>query len=131
AVHDYKGTYKLLKNRGLELAGVVDDTMITAYLIQPDRRSHDLPDIAQVHLKMSLDTTEAPANGQLALDLEGPDLATPAVRAAHVVRELSLHLAGMLVERGGDALLKELEMPLSHVLAQMEMAGIAIDTAKL
>ncbi|MFF5791211.1 DNA polymerase I [Paeniglutamicibacter sp. NPDC012692] len=131
AVHDYKGTYKLLKNRGLDLDGVADDTMITAYLIQPDRRSHDLPDIAQVHLKMSLDTTEAPANGQLALDLEGPDMATPAVRAAHVVRELSLHLAGMLVERGGDALLKELEMPLSHVLAQMEMAGIAIDTAKL
>ncbi|MGL3804815.1 DNA polymerase I [Paeniglutamicibacter sp. R2-26] len=131
AVHDYKGTYKLLRNRGLELAGVVDDTMITAYLIQPDRRSHDLPDIAQVHLKMSLEAAEAPADGQLALDLEGPDLATPAVRAAHVVRELSLHLAGMLVERGGDALLKELEMPLSHVLAQMEMAGIAIDTAKL
>ncbi|MBP2386505.1 DNA polymerase-1 [Paeniglutamicibacter kerguelensis] len=131
AVHDYKGTYKLLKNRGLELAGVADDTMITAYLIQPDRRSHDLPDIAQVHLKMSLETTEAPANGQLTLDLEGPDLATPAVRAAHVVRELSQHLAGMLVERGGDSLLKELEMPLSHVLAQMEMAGIAIDAAKL
>ncbi len=131
AVHDYKGTYKLLKNRGLDLAGVDDDTMITAYLIQPDRRSHDLPDIAQVHLKMSLDATPAPADGQLTLDFEGPDLATPAVRAAHVVRELSLHLAGMLIERGGDALLKDLEMPLSHVLAQMEMAGIAIDTAKL
>ncbi len=131
AVHDVKSTYKLLKNRGLELAGIVDDTMITAYLIQPDRRSHELPDIAQQHLRISLDASDAPANGQLALDFEGPDLATPAVRAAHVVRALSQHLAGMLVERGGENLLKELEMPLSLILADMEMAGIAVDTAKL
>ncbi|MDO5742885.1 MAG: DNA polymerase I [Micrococcaceae bacterium] len=131
AVHDAKSTYKLLRNRGLEMAGVVDDTMITAYLIQPDRRSHELPDIAQQHLRISLDDSKAPANGQLALDFEGPDLATPAVRAAHVVRALSQHLAGMLVERGGESLLKELEMPLSMVLADMELAGIAVDTAKL
>ena len=131
AVHDAKSTYKLLRNRGLEMAGVVDDTMITAYLIQPDRRSHELPDIAQQHLRISLDDSNAPANGQLALDFEGPDLATPAVRAAHVVRALSQHLAGMLVERGGESLLKELEMPLSMVLADMELAGIAVDTAKL
>ncbi|ASN39093.1 DNA polymerase I [Arthrobacter sp. 7749] len=131
ALHDFKDTYKLLKNRGLELAGVVDDTMITAYLIQPDRRSHELHDIAQQHLRFALDTTEAPANGQLALDLEGPDVATPAVRGAYAVRELSLYLAGMLVERGGAQLLTELEMPLSLILARMEMAGIAVDTAKL
>ncbi len=131
AVHDFKGTYKLLLEHGLELAGVVDDTMITAYLIQPDRRSHELPDIAAQHLRIPLEEPKAPADGQLAFDLEGPDHATPAVRAAHVVRQLSQHLAGMLVERGGETLLKELEMPLSLVLAHMEMAGIAIDTAKL
>nr|WP_183512387.1 DNA polymerase I [Paeniglutamicibacter cryotolerans] len=131
AVHDFKGTYKLLAARGLELAGVQDDTMITAYLIQPDRRSHELADIAQVHLKLSLEVDAPAGNGQLALDLEGPDTATPAVRAAHAVRELSLHLAPMLAERGGDKLLTEMEMPLSLVLAEMEMAGIAIDTAKL
>lgn len=130
-VHDFKRTYKLLKNRGFELAGVHDDTMISAYLIQPDRRSHELPDIAQQHLRISLDETKAVANGQLALDLEGPDLATPAVRAAHVVRALSLHLAPMLLERGGTDLLKNLEMPLSLILAHMEMSGIAIDTARL
>lgn len=131
AVHDFKDTYKLLGNRGLELAGVVDDTMITAYLIQPDRRNHDLADIAQVHLKMSLETAKEPADGQLAFDLEGPDVQTPAVRAAHVVRELSLHMAPMLIERNGEVLLKELEMPLSLVLAKMENAGIGIDAAKL
>ncbi len=131
AVHDFKDTYKLLGNRGLELAGVVDDTMITAYLIQPDRRNHDLADIAQVHLKVSLETAKEPADGQLAFDLEGPDVQTPAVRAAHVVRELSLHMAPMLIERNGEVLLKELEMPLSLVLAKMENAGIGIDAAKL
>lgn len=131
AIHDYKAAFKLLAAQGLELAGVVDDTMITAYLIQPDRRSHELAEIAQVHLKVELETKKEPASGQQTFDLEGPDLATPTTRAAHVVRELSLFLAGQLVERGGDKLLTELEMPLSRVLADMEMAGIAIDTAKL
>ena len=131
AIHDYKAAFKLLAAQGLELNGVVDDTMITAYLIQPDRRSHELAEIAQVHLKVELETKKEPAGGQQAFDLEGPDLATPTTRAAHVVRELSLFLAGQLVERGGDKLLTELEMPLSRVLADMEMAGIAIDTAKL
>lgn len=115
AVHDFKGTYKALLERGLTLAGIVDDTMITAYLLQPDRRSHDLPEIAQQHLRISLTQ-------------EGVELAT---HSAHAVRQLSQHLAPMLAERGGNALLQDLEMPLSLVLAQMELSGIAIDTDRL
>jgi DNA polymerase-1 len=40
-------------------------------------------------------------------------------------------MAPMLIERNGEVLLKELEMPLSLVLAKMENAGIGIDAAKL
>ncbi|MFB0835542.1 DNA polymerase I [Arthrobacter halodurans] len=131
ALHDFKAGYKLLLERGIELGGVVDDTMVSAYLIQPDRRSHELADIAQYHLRIALDAAPASAEGQLPLELGGAHAAAPAARAAHVVRELSLYLAGQVVERGAGTLLRGMEIPLSVVLAHMERTGIAIDTGKL
>lgn len=129
AVHDFKRAFKLLGERGLVLAGVVDDTMISAYLIQPDRRSHELGDIAQYHLRLTLEAEEE--SGQLDLGLEENDAAAPTARAAHVVRLLSLHLAGQVIERGAATLLAEMELPLSVILARMENTGIAIDTERL
>ncbi|GAB3657165.1 DNA polymerase I [Zhihengliuella somnathii] len=129
AVHDFKRAFKLLGERGLVLAGVVDDTMISAYLIQPDRRSHELGDIAQYHLRLTLEAEEE--SGQLDLGLGENDAAAPAVRAAHLVRLLSLHLAGQVIERGAATLLAEMELPLAVILARMEDTGIAIDTERL
>lgn len=131
ALHDFKTGYKLLAARGMELRGVVDDTMISAYLIQPDRRSHELGDIAQHHLRLNLEAEEQAQEGQLALELEGAGHARAAVRAAYIVRELSLYLAGQVLERGATSLLAEMELPLSVVLAQMERTGIAIDAQQL
>ncbi|WP_425582925.1 DNA polymerase I [Zhihengliuella alba] len=130
AVHDFKRAYKLLAERGLPLAGVVDDTMISAYLIQPDRRSHELADIAQVHLRMSLEAPESAGQGQQAFDF-GADPAAPAVRAAHLVNLLSEYLAGQVLQRGAALLLKEMELPLSVILADMERTGIAVDVDRL
>ncbi|MER2137653.1 MAG: 5'-3' exonuclease H3TH domain-containing protein, partial [Arthrobacter sp.] len=52
-VHDFKDSYKLLSRRGFHLDGEVDDPAISGYLIQPDRRSYDLPDLSLQHLKLS------------------------------------------------------------------------------
>ncbi|MBB5511790.1 DNA polymerase-1 [Neomicrococcus aestuarii] len=131
AVHDYKLAFKQLKERGLTLGGVVDDTMISAYLIQPDRRSHALPDVALHHLKISLDLSESESKGELDLGLDGKDYSASAARAAFVVRQLSLMLAGQVSERNAASLLAELELPLSQVLARMERVGIAIDLPQL
>lgn len=131
AIHDYKAGYKLLAARGIELGPVVDDTMISAYLIQPDRRSHELADIAQHHLRIPL-AADAPAeSGQLALDLGESRSAAPVVRAAYVVRELSIYLTGQVLERGASTLLADMELPLSVVLARMERVGIAVDAGRL
>jgi DNA polymerase-1 len=129
-VHDFKEAYKALAARGLHLAGEVDDTTISGYLIQPDRRSYDLPDLSQHHLKMSL-TPAAAGSNQLQLQLEEVDVAGPAVKEAFAALQLSDHFAGQLVERGANQLLGGLELPLSEVLAEMELAGIAVSTEKL
>ncbi len=130
AVHDFKESYKALAARGLHLAGEVDDTAISGYLIQPDRRSYDLADLSQHHLRMSL-TPAAPGTNQLQLQLEEEDVASPAVMQAFAALQLSEHFAGQLVERGANQLLGGLELPLSEVLAEMELAGIAVSTEKL
>ncbi len=131
AIHDYKAGYKLLAARGIELGPVVDDTMISAYLIQPDRRSHELADIAQHHLRIQL-AADAPAeSGQQVLDLGGARSSAPVVRAAYVVRELGIYLTGQVLERGASTLLADMELPLSVVLARMERVGIAVDAGRL
>ncbi|MGM0930947.1 MAG: DNA polymerase I [Actinomycetota bacterium] len=130
-VHDFKYAYKVLSRRGFELLGVVDDTAISAYLIQPDRRSYELADLAQYHLKMSVAAPDAAASGQLELGLTEDDKAGPAVIQAFAALQLSEHFAGQLVERGANQLMGGLDLPLSLVLARMELAGIAMDVGAL
>ncbi|WP_442215285.1 DNA polymerase I [Specibacter sp. RAF43] len=129
-VHEYKEALKALAVRGMTLAGVVDDTSLSGYLIQPDRRSYDLPSLSQVHLKVTLAAT-GQESGQLDLGLEGDAKAADAVQHGYVALLLSEHFAPMLAERGAAALLTELELPLAAVLAEMELTGIAISQERL
>ncbi|MHA7144363.1 DNA polymerase I [Arthrobacter sp. TmT3-37] len=125
-VHDFKAVFKLLSARGLVLAGEIDDTALSGYLIQPDRRSYDLADLAQYHLRLSITASANDSSGQQALDLGGNDVASPAVVAAYAALRLSEHFAGQLVERGANQLLGGLELPLAEVLARMELTGVAV-----
>ncbi|TYC98700.1 DNA polymerase I [Arthrobacter echini] len=130
-VHDFKTVLKLLAARGFELVGEVDDTAISGYLIQPDRRSYDLADLAQYHLRLSITASANDSSGQQALDLGGNDVASPAVVAAYAALRLSEHFAGQLVERGANQLLGGLELPLAEVLARMELTGVAVSVEGL
>lgn len=126
AVHDLKAAYKALSGRGLSLAGVTDDTSISAYLIQPERRNYDLSDLSEVHLRTSLSQARPQAAGQVDLDFDGDGGAREAVLRAYVTGLLSEHFAPMLAERKAQSLLAALELPLATVLAEMELAGVAV-----
>jgi DNA polymerase-1 len=131
-VHGFKAALKALTARGLELEGVVDDTSISGYLIQPDRRSYELAELAQHHLNIAVSTAAAKA-GQLELDFDGDDAAAAGalVQAAAVVHALSRYFEAELKERKAEELLSTLELPVSRVLADMELAGIAIDMRRM
>src|ERR1051325_10590717 len=47
SVHDYKRGTALLAPLGIELAGVADDTLLAAYVIDPTRSRYDLVDLAR------------------------------------------------------------------------------------
>jgi DNA polymerase-1 len=139
--HDVKGPSHALLARGWELAGVVFDTALAAYLCRPDQRSYDLADLAVRHLKRELraegstpEVTDAAGDEQLTLDgSDGPVGGDEQARAeegmvrALAISELAGVLAGELEERGGTRLLREVELPLVGVLARQERVGIAVD----
>ncbi|MDQ0678466.1 DNA polymerase-1 [Arthrobacter pascens] len=131
-MHGYKAALKALSSRGLGLEGVVDDTSISGYLIEPDRRTYELAELAQHHLNISISSETAKA-GQLELSFDGDDAAAAdaLVRVAAVVQALSRFFASELTERKAADLLATLELPVSRVLADMELAGIAIDMPRM
>jgi DNA polymerase I len=77
---------------------------------------------------------DAATTGQLTLDLSGEDddsavqAATALVVRAQATVELADALDADLATRGATELLRDVELPLVGVLAQMERAGIAADT---
>ena len=97
AVHDLKRTLKALaaptEGDGLgpdaALDGVVDDVLLSAYLIQPDRRDTSLEALAEAHLHTPLTAPRESAQqrAQGSFDLDGGQAAAErADRAADAVR---------------------------------------------
>ncbi|XAS69686.1 DNA polymerase I [Micrococcaceae bacterium Sec5.7] len=131
-MHGFKAALKGLTARGLGLEGVVDDTSISGYLIQPDRRSYELAELAQHHLKISVSAAAA-KTGQLELAFGEDDAAATGalVQQAAVVHSLSRHFESELRERKAEELLTTLELPVSRVLADLEMAGISVSMERM
>ncbi|PZS32459.1 MAG: DNA polymerase I [Pseudonocardiales bacterium] len=130
AVHDLKGPLLALRARGWDLAGVTSDTALAAYLALPGQRTFDLGDLALRYLRQEL-RADVSADGQLTLD-GGEEEADEAVAGIEVVRarataDLARALDDDLDTRSARALLRDMELPLAAVLADMEATGIAVD----
>ena len=133
-VHDAKGTSHALAGRGWSLGQVCLDTMLAAYLVHPDQRSHKLDDVLSRLLGVTIE--EEAGDSDALFDLgeigEGPTAAqVRAGRLAAALHPLTDKLRRALDESGETALLADMEMPLARLLAQMETIGIAADTRVL
>jgi DNA polymerase-1 len=132
ALHDAKGPMHALRARGMDLRGVVNDTALSAYLVRPDQRSYDLADLVLRHLGRELRMEDEPDDGQLSFDTgDDTDDASMCMVRARAVLELADVLDGELAARGGAELLRDVELPLVDVLADMERVGIGVDTEQL
>jgi DNA polymerase-1 len=131
-LHDAKGPMLALAARGWPLRGLERDTALSAYLSMPDQRSYDLADLTLRYLKRELRSGPAGDEGQLTLDAVGDQTAgETAMLRARAVLDLAHALDDELADRGGTALLGDVELPLVEVLAQMEQLGIAVDVGRL
>ena len=104
----------------LRLGGApADDTLIAAYLVDPGRAGYELDDLAREH---GLELLPMPA---------AEEETTALVRRAEAVRRLAPLLRARVRELGSEQLYDEIELPLTAVLADMEDAGIRIDTYRM
>ena len=96
-----------------------NDTLIGAYLVDPGRSGYELDDLAREH---GLELVPDPATEEETAALVG---------RAEAARRLAPQLRGRLREWGMERLYDEIELPLTVVLADMEDAGIRIDTYRM
>jgi DNA polymerase-1 len=128
AMHDAKGPLLAFAARGWDLAGVTGDTALSAYLAMPDQRSYDLADLVLRYLRRELRAEDDSAAGQLSFDGQDEvDAAEADVVRARAVLDLADRLDTELADKEATRLLHEVELPLVHVLAEMERTGVAVD----
>lgn len=96
------------------------DTMLAAYLLNPDRTNYRLEDLVFEYLKTSL-RPQAPGT----LDFGGG--AADATARALAVNRLAAVLEKGIAALQMDDLLRQMEVPLAPVLAAMEKRGVRID----
>ncbi len=120
---------------GIALAGVRFDTMVAAYLLNPNRRSHGLDNLAlEYENHRMIPYTEVAGKGakQIPFAEVAVDIATPyAAEDAEVTLRLQHTLAPKLKEERLSDLFETMEMPLLPVLARIEQNGFLIDVPYL
>jgi DNA polymerase-1 len=133
AAHNAKYDVQVLRRAGVRVAGVVYDSMLASFVLDPSRRSHGIDALSIEFLGRTMTQyTDLTGKGKTQLPFaEVPVSKAAAYCGADSATVLSLHEHfGPELERAALApLLAEIEMPLIPVLTDMEWTGIAIDAA--
>ena len=124
--HDAKSLMRSLLTLGVDMKGLILDTAIAAYLIDPSQSQYSMRDLLERHtdLRFADDST---ARGELDLDGTAMEDAQEAGRVAIGVSRVAEPLARSLEAQGMASLYAEIENPLVRILARMEHIGIAVD----
>ncbi len=121
----------VLKQFGIELAGVWFDTMVASYCLNPSKPNHNLDDIAFEHLGVRItDIIELIGTGKNQITMDKVEI-KKLYRYGCQDSDVTFRLAGILEkklkEKESLELFDEIEMPLVSVLADMEWEGVTID----
>jgi len=124
----------VLKNEGINLQGIVFDTMLASYILNPSGRRHNMDALAQDyldHTTIKYKDVVGTASKEIGFDEVDVELATQyAAEDADITWRLYEKLSSIL--KGDDLqLFQELELPLLEVLAEMEIHGMKLDQKHL
>ena len=111
-VHDGKTLSRIS-----EIEGIVFDTSLAAYVLNPGVRTHEITDLLERY-----------GDGS-SLDLTSPE--SFVASASSQLFTLRTSLDQEMKSRGVEGLLYDLELPIAHLLAVMERRGVAVDSKKL
>ncbi len=130
-----KYDYQIFKNYGIKLANISFDTMIAAYVADPTARNFSLDELANRFLNQpTIPIDQLIGKGKTQISFADVPVEKAAIYAAEdaiLPLRLKALLEPQLIAKKMDGLFATIEMPLVPVLAEMEYAGIAIDTDHL
>ncbi|NOY64987.1 MAG: DNA polymerase I [Nitrospirae bacterium] len=130
--HDIKKEYIILKRHGINMKGMVYDTMIASYLLNPNKSSHSLNETTLDYLYFrKRDIDDLTSNKRTIYDIDRDDLMDIARTDIAVIKKLKKELFMRLKSEGLFDIYRDIEMPLIDVLASMELTGIKVDIKKL
>ena len=131
--HHLKYDLIVLLRHGFPLGNLYFDSMIAEFLIDPSTRRLGLKDMADAYLDVQMTHIEemiGTGKNQITMADVPIERAAPYAAAdAEVTLRLEPLLSKKLQERNGEKLLREIELPLVAVLAEMEQNGIALDVS--
>ena len=130
-----KYDWMVLSRHGGRLKGVVFDTMVASYLLNPSKRAHNLDQIALDflgHKTITFSDVMGKDKGKKTFADVPLDRATPyACEDADITLLAYDEMLPRLEEIGLTDLMQQVEMPLIPVLMAMEMKGVRVDVERL
>ncbi|EAE1980499.1 DNA polymerase I, partial [Listeria monocytogenes] len=131
-VYDAKKTMVAMNRIGLAISGITFDIMLASYLLNPSDSIDDFTSVAIRHDYTEVETDEAVyGKGAKRSTPEESIVAAHLARKAVAIADLEKRLVDDLEENEQLALMEDLELPLTFVLAEMEMQGVSVDTERL
>jgi len=115
--HDAKSALQAFARFGIEPEGRLDDVMIAAWLLNPNRGKYDLRTLAREYLRLEWEEEPVPWKAS--------------AREADVILRLQNVLAKKLAEMDLERVYGEIELPLIGILAEMERIGVKVDVEAL
>ncbi|MBT5783120.1 MAG: DNA polymerase I, partial [Candidatus Marinimicrobia bacterium] len=130
--HNIKYNISVLKNKGINVAGLGFDTMIASHLINPSSRSNTLDSLSLEYLNIELESMDdLLGRGRNKIKIEDVDvqnLMQQACDDSYSIFKLKKLLQEKLVEIGLSDYLETIETPLINVLLKMEHNGAYVDS---
>lgn len=129
--HNAKYDYIMLAKNGLYVSPLTFDTMLAEFIVDPGSHNLGLKNLAFVKLGEEMTHIEdliGKGKKQITMDQVAIESAAPyAVADAETTLRLMPIIQEELQRVNGTRLLEEIDLPLTPVLADMEMTGIGLD----
>jgi len=124
--HDLKETYKLLLQNKIQMQPF-DDIMLMSYVIGAGAHSHDLKSLISLHLTIDINISDEKELAKMDEKQRGESLCA----RAFAITDLHGILKERIFKEQCLTLYETLEKPMLTSLAEMELLGICLDTARL
>jgi len=132
---NFKYDQVVLRTNGYEIHGLVFDTLIASTLLDPGRQSNSLDNLAKDHLGWRMVSyKEVTTRGGVQIGFQDVPVSVAARYGgedAWVTWRLAQDFRARMKDKPFEALYQDVELPVSELLADMEVRGIGLDAEVL